>query len=91
MKARQYEDAVLAQHPRQKTLSAARFMNCVQTPLFPRTDDTDVLQLIPPMELHLMLGIVKRLVDEVEIQLATIPGVHFIKYKCPYYKCKFGV
>ncbi len=49
-------------------------MNCMQMPLFPHTDNTNVLQLIIPMELYLMLGIVKCLLDEVEIQLANIPG-----------------
>jgi hypothetical protein len=42
--------------------------------IFPHTDNTNVLQLIPTMELHLMLGIVKCLLDDVEIQLANIPG-----------------
>ena len=37
------------------------FYNCVYDPLLPEDDDTTVLSVIPPPELHLMLGIVNLL------------------------------
>ncbi|PAA77883.1 hypothetical protein BOX15_Mlig011119g7 [Macrostomum lignano] len=44
--------------------AAKHFANCVQSPLLPGLDSTELIELVPPPELHIMLGIVNRLLDE---------------------------
>lgn len=51
---------------RGRTLPASQFDNCVEMPLPPGDDNTPVMELLPPMELHLLLGAVNRLVDHLE-------------------------
>ena len=41
--------------------TASDFMNCHEKPLLLQTDDTEVLDVIPPPELHLLLGAVNHL------------------------------
>ena len=43
---------------------AQQFQNCVDMPLLEGPDTTLVLDLIPPQELHLMLGVVNRIFDK---------------------------
>lgn len=43
---------------------AAEFMNCIHPPLIDADDSELVLNIIPPPELHLMLGISNKLFDE---------------------------
>ena len=43
---------------------AQQFQNCVDMPLLEGPDTTLVLDLIPPPELHLMLGVVNRIFDK---------------------------
>lgn len=47
---------------------AQQFQNCVNMPLIQGSDSTLVLDLIPPPELHLMLGIVNRIFDSLNQQ-----------------------
>ena len=47
-----------------KSNKAADFDNCINDPLFPGPDSTTIFEICPPDELHLMLGIVKKIVDE---------------------------
>ncbi|PAA83701.1 hypothetical protein BOX15_Mlig016295g3 [Macrostomum lignano] len=42
---------------------AKNFANCVQPPLLPGSDSAELLDVVPPPELHMMLGIVNRLLD----------------------------
>ena len=48
---------------RGKYSSAAPYKNCIAAPLIEYEDNVLVLDVIPPMELHLMLGVVNRLYD----------------------------
>lgn len=49
-------------HSRGSKLQAKKYVNVVNEPLIQADDDSKaVLELIPPMELHLMLGVVNRL------------------------------
>ncbi|PAA90668.1 hypothetical protein BOX15_Mlig012066g1 [Macrostomum lignano] len=43
---------------------AKNFKNCVNMPLLPGDDDKEVLMLLPPPELHLLLGVSNRLLDK---------------------------
>ncbi len=44
---------------------AKQFKNCINMPLLEEGDDNlEILLLVPPPELHLLLGIVSRLIDE---------------------------
>ena len=54
-----------------KYSSAASYKNCVAAPLIALEDAILVLDFIPPMELHLMLGIVNRLYDHLDKALET--------------------
>ena len=51
---------------RGRTQPAKEYDNCVHMPLLPGADDVLVLDVLPPMELHLLLGTVNRLVDHLE-------------------------
>ena len=44
-----------------KSSLASDFFNCHEKPILPHEDDTEVLNVIPPPELHLMLGAVNHL------------------------------
>ena len=44
-----------------KSSLASDFFNCHEKPILPHEDDTEVLDVIPPPELHLMLGAVNHL------------------------------
>uniref|UniRef100_A0A1I8I628 Arf-GAP with coiled-coil, ANK repeat and PH domain-containing protein 2 n=2 Tax=Macrostomum lignano TaxID=282301 RepID=A0A1I8I628_9PLAT len=57
------------QHRGSLQLGAANFKNCVHDPLTDLPDDTEVLTIVPPMELHLMLGITNRLLEELDTRL----------------------
>ena len=45
------------------TNKAADFDNCINSPLFSGPDATTIFEICPPDELHLLLGIVKTIVD----------------------------
>ena len=51
-----------------KILSSAQFMNCERLPMVHQDNNnkTLTLDLVPPMELHLMLGIVNDLYDHLD-------------------------
>ena len=49
-------------HPK----NAQYFYNCIHLPLFSKTDNTSILELIPPPELHLLLGSFNHLYDGLE-------------------------
>ena len=68
--ALKYQSAVSEKQSKKK-LSSADFYSCERIPLIPGTtdDSTLVLDLVPPMELHLMLGIVNGLYDYLDMQL----------------------
>lgn len=51
---------------RGRTQPAKAYDNCVHMPLLPGSDTVLVLDILPPMELHLLLGSVNRLVDHLE-------------------------
>ena len=69
-KASRYQFAA-SEHQSRKKLSSAPFYSCEKMPLLPQNVDasTLVLDLVPPMELHLMLGIVNGLYDHLDKQL----------------------
>ena len=54
-------------------LSAAPFKSCQHDPLIDMPDSTVILDILPPMELHLLLGIVNRLFNELDLLLKAIP------------------
>ncbi|CAL4159181.1 unnamed protein product, partial [Meganyctiphanes norvegica] len=54
-----------------KSFSAKEFKSCVAKPLFNYDDELLVLDLVPPMELHLLLGVVNRLYDYMDKALAA--------------------
>ena len=37
------------------------FFNCVRDPIFEEPDDTLVMDVFPPMELHILLGVTSRI------------------------------
>lgn len=41
-------------------------MNCIHPPIFDGEEDTLILQIIPPPELHLLLGVVNGLFDHID-------------------------
>ena len=43
---------------------AKNYKNCVNLPLIPGEDEEFLLDLVPPPELHIMLGVVNKLLDE---------------------------
>ena len=43
---------------------AADFDNCINNPLFSGPDATTIFEICPPDELHLLLGIVLKITDE---------------------------
>ncbi len=47
-----------------KKVGGAQFLGCVEMPLLENADQEDVLDAIAPPELHLMLGVVAKLFDE---------------------------
>ena len=51
--------------------SAAPYKNCIAAPLIDYEDETLVLDWIPPMELHLLLGIFNRIYDHLDKTLET--------------------
>ena len=65
-----YQVAV-SEHQGKKKLSSALFYSCEKMPLVHQdTDNTTLtLDLVPPMELHLMLGVVNDLYDHLDKQL----------------------
>jgi hypothetical protein len=69
--AREYQRAA-SQTPGTSKMSAVQFKNCVRQPLLTLPDDATVLEAVPPMELHLLLGIVNRLFEELEIRLNSL-------------------
>ncbi len=44
-------------------MSAKLFKNCVNNPLLTSPDETEILEVFPPGELHLLTGIFNRLYD----------------------------
>ena len=48
---------------------AAQYANCVNQPLLPGADEELIMDLLPPMELHLLLGAVNRLIQHLEERL----------------------
>ena len=52
-----------------RTQPAADYDNCVNPPLLPGADEELVIDLLPPMELHLLLGVANRLVQHLEEKL----------------------
>ncbi len=49
-----------------RKVKPAEFFNCIENPLFfDLSDDTEIIDLIPPPELHLMLGTTSKLYEEV--------------------------
>ena len=49
-----------------RTQPVKAYNNCVHMPLLPGSDDVLLLDVLPSMELHLLLGSVNRLVDHLE-------------------------
>ncbi|KAK6178470.1 hypothetical protein SNE40_013256 [Patella caerulea] len=67
--------AALVNHNRKTKLSAADFKSCQNVPLLKNLpNDTVVLDVIPVMELHLVLGIVNRLYDHLDATFRGIEG-----------------
>ena len=56
-----------------KSKSAQAFLNCTNDPLLPESDDTKVIDVIAPPELHLLLGIVNHLFSTLS---KVWPSVH---------------
>lgn len=55
-----------------KLPQAKAFYNCVQEPIFPYEDEKLAIEIVPPMELHLMLGIVNHILCNKHFGLATL-------------------
>ena len=64
--------AAVANHTRKAKLSAADYYGCQNMPLCDDPDSTLVLDLLPPMELHILIGIVNDLYDILEEILEKI-------------------
>ncbi len=73
--AQEYQLALQGHKGRTK-LSSAQQLNCEHPPLCYKEDSTVVLHVIPPMELHIMLGIVNRLYDHLNNKLEQIGSKH---------------
>ena len=71
--AEKYQKAA-ENHKGATKLSAAPFKSCQHDPLIDMPDSTVILDILPPMELHLLLGIVNRLFNELDLLLKAIPG-----------------
>ncbi|PAA78421.1 hypothetical protein BOX15_Mlig010790g22 [Macrostomum lignano] len=52
--------------------SGEPFHNCIRQPLLNWPDSSNTLEAVPPMELHLLLGLVNRLYDELEQRLTAL-------------------
>ena len=52
-------------NPNAKKAHSRRYKNCVNQPLFDDPDDTLVMSLIPPSELHLLIGPVNHIYKEI--------------------------
>ena len=50
-----------------KTQNAKKFFNCTNVPLLEGPDETTILDLLPSPELHLMLGTVNRIFDNLNL------------------------
>lgn len=56
----------LREDPRKTSVSTAKkYENCIHRPVFARDDDTIILDVIPPPELHLMLGVVNTIFNHI--------------------------
>ena len=60
---------------------AMNFENCVNEPLFDAPDDTCVIDLIPIPELHLMLGIVNKILSLLNDEWSKLSGIEDRAYK----------
>ena len=68
--------------------NAKHFFNCVNEPLFSEPDATEVMDVFPPMELHIFLGVTSRifnfLCNEMEqLAIAWLKDLHL--EKCVYH------
>ena len=55
------------------------FESCVNKPLFDCDEDTEIIDLIPPPELHLLIGIVNRLYENMLVQFKE-EGEEWVKH-----------
>ncbi|KAK6168741.1 hypothetical protein SNE40_019926 [Patella caerulea] len=63
---------------RSKNLSAAAYKSCIHEPLAKNLpDDTLVIDLLPVMELHLLLGITNRLYNHADTILSAVEGTTY--------------
>lgn len=71
--ASQYQEAA-SNYNRKQQLSATEYKSCVHPPLLDFPSSVPVLAVVPPMELHILLGVVNRLFNELNRQLRDIAG-----------------
>ena len=71
--AAEYQEAA-KKHKRKTKLSAAPYKGCQHDPLVALKDSAVIIDVLPPMELHLLLGIVNRLFNHLNDILIQIPG-----------------
>ena len=70
--AKRYQEAAKT-HSGSTKLSAAAYKSCQHEPLWELDDSTVIIDVLPPMELHLLLGIVNRLCNHLIQVLKQIP------------------
>ena len=63
--AKEYQEAVKI-HKGSGKLSAAPYKSCQYEPLVALDDSTLIIDVLPPMELHLLLGIVNKLYNHLD-------------------------
>jgi hypothetical protein len=61
--------------------TAKDFFNCVHSPLLSGDDSLTLLELIPPPELHLLLGVANKLLDELNAKWGEDQGYQWAKDK----------
>ena len=54
---------------------AKSFESCINEPLFDAPDETDILDLIPIPKLHLMLGILNKILATLDERWSKISGI----------------
>jgi len=71
--AAEYQEAA-KKHKQKTKLSAAPYKGCQHDPLVAHEDSAVIIDVLPLMELHLLLGIISRLFNHLNDILIQIPG-----------------
>ena len=72
-----------------KEKKASNFKNCVNAPLLLGQDSDTVLSLVPPPQLHIMLGICNKVIDELNGHFKNDEIYEWLNGCCQYHEtCK---